>query len=68
MFFSGASKVPPLGFSKTPTLNFSGDNIYPTASTCALTLTLPTRYREDYESYKRALRVGFKFHGGFGNP
>lgn len=41
IFFTGASRIPPLGFPKSPTLNFSEENIYPTASTCALILTIP---------------------------
>ena len=36
----GASRIPPLGFPKSPTLHFSEDNLYPTASTCSLTLTI----------------------------
>ena len=41
---SGANRIPPLGFPKSPTLQFSEDNLYPTATTCAPTLTIPTRY------------------------
>jgi len=67
VFFSGSDKIPPLGFPRSPTLNFSQDNLYPTASTCALVLTLPTQYGRQYDSFKDAMTVGFKFHGGFGN-
>ena len=66
VFFSGASRLPPLGFQKSPTLNFSEENLYPTASTCSLILNIPTRYGSDYESFKGALHIDFKFHGGFG--
>ena len=66
IFFSGAAKPPPLGFPEKPTLQFDTDNIYPTSSTCALVLTLPTKY-SCYEEFKRAMFVGLKFHGGFGN-
>ena len=41
-FFGGAPK-PPLGFDATPSLSFSDSAVYPTASTCALHLQLPTR-------------------------
>ena len=42
-FFSGTKCVPPLCFPHDPVLNFA-DNEYPTVSTCALQLTLPTKY------------------------
>ena len=51
-FFSGAAKIPPLGFHPLPSLSFRHDAVYPTASTCALRLTLPTCYSDDYESFK----------------
>ena len=41
-FFTGADAVPPLGYPSV-TLNFNDENIYPTASTCAIVLTLPTK-------------------------
>ena len=43
-FFTGASRIPPTGFDDICTLNFNNVNVFQTASTCALTLTLPTRY------------------------
>ncbi len=64
-FFSGADTVPPLGFGKEATLSFNPTNPYPTASTCALELTLPTKYTK-YEEFKRQLDVAFSMHGGFG--
>ena len=39
--------------------------LLPTASTCALQLTLPTCYPE-YVAFKRALDTAFTMHGGFG--
>ena len=48
-FFTGANRVPPTGFNAC-TLNFSSTNIFPTASTCALTLTLPTKYHDNYSA------------------
>ena len=47
-FFPGAEKVPPAGFERGCTLNFNSTNIYPTASTCALVLTLPALYYDRY--------------------
>lgn len=65
-FFSGAEEVPPLGFPRTPTLNFNSDNIYPTASTCGVQLTLPDRYYSNFQEFEKALNTAFLFHGGFG--
>ena len=45
-FFTGALHIPVTGFDDECTLNFSCDNIFPTASTCSLTLTLPTLYHD----------------------
>ena len=67
VFFSGAAKLPPLGFTHKPTIEFSATNVYPTVSTCALVLTLPTKYFTSYAEFKRAMYIGLKYHGGFGN-
>ena len=65
-FFSGACNVPPAGYDVDPAIYFSnGNNYYPTASTCALQLTLPTCY-SNFSSFKEALDTGFLMHGGFG--
>lgn len=64
-FFSGAANIPPSGYDIDPTILFSRENLYPTASTCALQLTLPTRYH-DYNTFKKALDSAFVMHGGFG--
>lgn len=41
-FFTGAESISPLGF-ESATLTFNPDNPYPTASTCGLCLTIPTK-------------------------
>lgn len=64
-FFSGADEAPPMGFPFEPELNFNDFNHYPTASTCAVQLTLPTKF-DNYIDFKRSLNTGFLFHGGFG--
>ena len=64
-FFTGAEEIPPLGFPHDPTLNFSDDNLYPTASTCAIELTLPTQY-ETYDQFKKYVSYAMLNHGGFG--
>ncbi len=55
-----------MGWENCPVLNFNDDNPFPTASTCALHLTLPTRYYNDYKDFAKAMDVGFIYHGGFG--
>lgn len=65
-FFTGASQIPPTGFDIASTLNFNSINIYPTASTCALTLTLPTKYHSSYLLFKEKVLFAFCNHGGFG--
>ena len=63
-FFTGADHIPPLGFGDA-TLTFNESNLYPTASTCALCLTLPTMYN-DYSSFKEKFVFAMLNHGGFG--
>lgn len=65
IFSTGADEERPLGYSHNPVLNFNNDNYYPTASTCAIQLTLPTRFC-DYPSFKSSLDHAFLNHGGFG--
>ena len=64
IIFTGSDRVPPTGFHKV-ILNFSSTSPYPLASTCALELTLPTKY-EEYIDFKKSLDVAFTMHGGFG--
>lgn len=64
-FFSGADDVPPMGYVRAPEINFNPNSRYPTSSTCALQLTLPTCYSE-YGPFKHALDTAFTMHGGFG--
>lgn len=63
-FFTGADSIPPVGYDRV-TLTFNNLNPYPTASTCGLELTLPTKY-DEYEEFKRHMDVAFTMHGGFG--
>ena len=64
-FFTGADEAPPMGFPFSPELNFNGTDHYPTASTCAVQLTLPTKFA-NYCDFKKSMDTGFLFHGGFG--
>ena len=63
-FFTGADSIPPLGFSDA-SLTFNDANPYPTASTCGLCLTLPTKY-ENYSHFKKEFIYALHNHGGFG--
>ena len=64
-FFSGSNDIPPLGFPNEAELNFNADAVYPTASTCAIQLTLPTKYT-NFDEFKQKLDQAFTMHGGFG--
>ena len=64
-FFTGSNGIPPCGYSNPPELNFNSVNVLPTASTCAPSLTLPTKF-SDYEEFKASLVKGLTWHGGFG--
>ena len=64
-FSTGADAVPPMGYCHDPEINFNDMAFYPTSSTCALQLTLPTRHSE-YRFFKSALDTAFTIHGGFG--
>ena len=63
-FFTGAEEIPPEGFNNPPTLSFNPDEVFPTSSTCAVELTLPTQYSGDYGRVKEMLDIGFICHGG----
>ena len=66
VFWSGASSVPPMGFPAQSSLCFSDTAVYPTASTCALSLVLPTQYHDSYTDFKDNCCFAFLNHGGFG--
>ena len=40
--------------------------MFPNASTCALQLTLPTKYHNNEELFKEKMIYGMVNHGGFG--
>ena len=69
VFFTGADRVPPLGFPHTPSLHFLDDTaMFPTASTCSLVLCLPTRY-STYDAFKDAMIEALTCNGGLdGGP
>ena len=65
-FFSGAEEIPPEGFPYEPSLSLNPENPFPTSSMCAVELTLPTKYSDDYLTFKKMLDIAFMCHGGFG--
>ena len=65
-FFTGADEIPPLGLPHDPQLNFSPISPFPTASTCAIQLTLPTMHHEDSHQFDSSMDQAFLSHGGFG--
>ena len=64
-FFSGCDRVPVLGFVPSPTLHFNQIDKYPTASTCAMELVLPSQYT-CYTQFKENMIFGLLNNGGFG--
>ena len=62
-FFTGCEAIPPLGFPDV-TLSFNSEHSYPSASTCAVELTLPTKF-QDYDVFAQNLTVAFTKHLGF---
>ena len=72
VFFTGADRIPPGGFSKKspyePKLKFLHDDDEPlaTASTCDLILRLPVKYHNDPEKFEEMMILSFKGYQGFG--
>ena len=68
-FWTGADAVPPIGFEKTPTVDFftrvTGERRFPAASTCGLVIWLP-RGVVDSEELMELLVFGIKNTAGFG--
>ena len=68
-FITGAEEILPGGYGWliTPQIHFSDIQPYPTASTCAIALTLPTKYYDEpYDVFKKAMNTAMTCHGGFG--
>ena len=65
-FFTGANYPPPLGFDQPAALWFSPLAEFPCASTCALELTLPTKYHDSPDMFKEKMIYALLNHGGFG--
>lgn len=65
-FTTGSEMVPPLGFDHPLAIRFNNSNVFPTASTCALELTLPTKYYDQPQEFYKKISYAMKNHGGFG--
>lgn len=66
-FFTGCEAPPPTGFDCVPSLLFDDSAVFPTASTCALQLVLPTMYYRSPEKFHEIMIYAMLNHGGFGN-
>ena len=66
VFFTACEKVPVLGFDPHLSLHFNSMDSYPTASTCAHELVLPSKYHEDSAGFKQAMTTGLLCYGGYG--
>ena len=53
VFFTGADRIPPMGFNKRLTVTFllNPNDKFATASTCDLQLRLPTGYGSDLNAF-----------------
>eukprot|EP00118_Oscarella_pearsei_P015910 m.147758 g.147758 ORF g.147758 m.147758 type:complete len:89 (+) comp38475_c0_seq2:201-467(+) len=65
IFLTGAATVPSKGMAGW-TVKFDEKTVLPKASSCTLTLHLPTQNTEDPTKYAEMLTLGFLSHGFFG--
>ena len=63
---SGAEEIQENGFPHEPVLSFNPTDVFPTASTCAIELTLPTMYSDNYYKFKTMMNIALTCHGGCG--
>lgn len=66
MFFTGAEYPPPTGFQNRAEMWFDSESVFPTPSTYALVLTLPTKYYDNSEMFIEKMIYALNNHGGFG--
>ena len=65
-FFTGSIRIPIGGFDCDAILCFSPQAYYPSTSTCALQLTLPTQFYNDEASFREQCTFAFTHPCGFG--
>ena len=68
IFFTGAAKIPPLGFEKVPSITFQHCPTakFATSSTCDPELRLPTRHGDDVVAFREAMIMSLMDNDGFG--
>ena len=63
-FFTGIEYPPPMGFDNPVSVYFHPTSDFLMASTCALQLTLQTKFYDDEQKFKEKMMYGFLNHGG----
>lgn len=67
VFVTGSDKIPALGFSPAPSVEFlHDDHKFPIANTCENIIRLPLKSK--YEYFKKDMDFGIKNSHGFGRP
>ena len=67
MFVTGLKRIPPCGFHKKFQLDFLHDKFpLATASTCEMSLSLPTCHNDNDDNFNDYLTLSLKGHLGFG--
>ncbi len=69
VFFSGAERIPPLGFdSEAPSIVFLHDSKsrFPTTSTCSIQFRIPISHGDQYQSFKDDFLLAIFGNDGFG--
>ena len=67
-FVSGASKIPPSGFPRNPSIRFCDDDRLATASTCDVSITFPRKLGWlQFDQFKETMDLCILGSCGFGN-
>ena len=64
-FFMGADLLPPGGFEIGAEMWFDPDIMFLTASMCAFTLILPTKYHDNAKIFQNKMAYAIQNYGGF---
>ena len=63
-FCTGSEYPPPLGFDEPITVRFDPNSDWPLASTCALQLTLPSKFHNNSSKFKDNVVFALLNHAG----
>ena len=66
IFLTGCDLIPPLGFSVTPAIEFTDDEMFPKASTCSLTLTFSRKVKTNFADFKEIMDLTILGSQSFG--